>query len=345
MADTTFSRLRAGAIGATAVVAPLVAGIAYSALAIDHAVPLAPAIEAERRTLRTAQAGQVTYYADEHAAGRPVLLAHSINAAASSYEMRPLFEYYRPARPVYALDLPGFGFSERTDRVYSPALYTAALLDVLRSITAGREPADVVALSLGSEFAARAALEQPALVRSLTLISPSGLTARTQRNRAEQAGVSPMGATLDGVFRFPLWSQAVYDLLVSRASIRYFLRMSFVGEPDPGLVAYAYATAHQPGARFAPFAFLSGRLFSPNVREEVYERLALPVLMLYDLDAFVRFDTLPDLLARNPRWQAVRLIPSKGLPQFDQLDAVTGALDGFWQEVGMGQAQETSRRG
>lgn len=52
MADTKFPRLRGGAIGATAVVAPLVAGIAYSALAIDYAVPLAPAIEAERRTLR-----------------------------------------------------------------------------------------------------------------------------------------------------------------------------------------------------------------------------------------------------------------------------------------------------
>lgn len=344
MADAKFPWLRAGAVGVSAVAAPLAAGIAYSALAIDHAVPLSPAIDAERRTLRTAQAGQLTYYADEHAAGRPLLLVHSINAAASAYEMRPLFEHYRATRPVYAVDLPGFGFSERADWIYTPALYTAALLDLLRTITAGGEAADVVALSLGSEFAARAALEQPALVRSLTLISPTGLTARTQRNRPEQVGASSMGATLNRLLRFPLWSQALYDLVASKASIRYFLRMSFVAEPDPGLVAYAYATAHQPGARFAPLAFLSGQLFSPHVREEVYERLSLPALVLYDQDAFVRFDTLPDLLARNPRWQAVRLVPTKGLPQFEQFEAVTRALDAFWQEVEVGQGEGLRRR-
>jgi pimeloyl-ACP methyl ester carboxylesterase len=344
MANTEFPRLRTGAIGASAVVAPLAAGIAYSALAINHAVPLAPAIEAERRTLRTAQAGQVTYYADEHAAGRPLLLVHSINAAASAYEMRPLFEHYRRQRPVYALDLPGFGFSERADRVYTPALYTAVVLDVLRQITSGREAVDIIALSLGSEFAARVALEQPSLVRSLTLISPSGLTARMQRNRSERAGASPMGAVLNRTLRFPLWSQAFYDLVASKPSIRYFLQMSFVGKPDAGLVTYAYATSHQPGARFAPLAFLSGQLFSPNIRKEVYERLGRPALVLYDQDAFVRFDTLPDLLARNPRWRAVRIRPSKGLPQFEQLEAVTHALDTFWQEIGASRAEEITRR-
>ena len=339
MPDAKFPWLQTGAIGVSAVVAPLAVGIAYSALAIDHAVPLAPAIEAERRTLRSAHAGQVAYYADEHAAGRPLLLVHSINAAASAYEMRPLFERYRDTRPVYALDLPGFGFSERSDRIYTPSLYTGAVLDLLRFITAGHEAADVVALSLGSEFAARAALEQPDLVRSLTLISPTGLTVRTQRNRSEQAGVSPIGATVNRALRFPLWSQAFYDLVASKASIRYFLQRSFVGEPDPGLVAYAFATAHQPGARFAPLTFLSGRLFSPGIREEVYERLPLPVLTLYDQDAFVGFDALPDVLARNPRWRAMRLTPSKGLPQFERLDETTRALEAFWQEVGVGRAE------
>jgi pimeloyl-ACP methyl ester carboxylesterase len=339
-----FPLLRTGAIGVGAVAASAAAGIAYSALVIDHEVPLPPALEADRRSLRTAHAGQLTYYADERAAGRPLLLVHSINAAASAYEMRPLFHHYRGRRPVYAVDLPGFGMSERDDRVYSPALYTSALLDLLRTITAGREAADVVALSLGSEFAARAALEQPHLLRSLALISPTGLMARTQRNRSEQAEVSPMGATLNRVLRFPLWSQALYDLLVSRTSIRYFLQMSFVGEPDPGLVAYAHATGHQPGARFAPFAFLSGRLFSPDIRTAVYEPLALPTLVLYDQDAFVRFDALPDLLARNAHWRAVRVSPSKGLPQFEQLEAVTRALDQFWQEVGVGQTEQSSRR-
>lgn len=344
MARKTFPWARAAGIGAaTAVTAPVIAGGIYSAVAIDHAVPLPNAIDAERRRLRSAQAGDLDYYADERAPGRPLVLIHSINAAASAYEMRPLFEHYRGQRPVYALDLPGFGFSERTNRAYSPTLYTTALLDFLREVASRLGPADVVALSLSGEFAARAALQQSDLVHSLTLISPTGLTARTRMNRSERAGASPAGARLHRFFLVPLWSQALYDLIASRTSIRYFLKMSFVGEPDRELVAYDYATSHQPGARFAPFAFVSGQLFSPDIRESVYERLTIPVLALYDQDAFVRFDTLPAVLQRNPRWSAIRLTPSKGLPQFERRDDTIRALDAFWRSVEASQPLETPR--
>ena len=93
----------------------------------------------------------------------PLVLIHSINAAGS----RPTscarsFEAYRGKRDVYALDLPGFGFSERADRVYSPDLYKDAILALLDRIgTSNEAPPDVIALSLGCEFAARAALECP----------------------------------------------------------------------------------------------------------------------------------------------------------------------------------------
>lgn len=332
------SWIQVGGIVAASVTTSLAVGIAYSALAIDHALPLAPAIAAERRLLRGSPAGALSYYADEHATGRPLLLVPSINAAASAYEMRPLFERYRNQRPVYALDLPGFGFSERSDRAYSPDLYTTAVRDLLVELTTGRAPADVVALSLGCEFAARAALQQPERVHSLTLISPTGLTSRARRNRSERTGDSVPGDAVYRLLRFPLWSQAFYDLLASRPCIHYFLQQSFVGAPDRGLVAYAYSTSHQPGARFAPLAFVSGRLFSSDIRETIYERLPMPVLALYDQDAFVRFDTLPEVLAHNRRWRAIRLAPSRGLPQFERLDETTHALGAFWQEIGAGRA-------
>ncbi|GAB4204505.1 MAG: hypothetical protein OHK0022_29750 [Roseiflexaceae bacterium] len=62
--------------------------------------------------------------------GSPLLLIHSINAA-SAYEVRPIFEHFQASRRVYALGLPGFGFSERSNRDYTPRLFTDALLDML----------------------------------------------------------------------------------------------------------------------------------------------------------------------------------------------------------------------
>lgn len=323
-------------IRTTAAAAAGLAGIwiLYSRTSIDHTLPLEPAIDADRERFVSERTGLLCYYVQrsaEHNGAHvmpPLVLIHSINAAGCAYEMRPIFQAYRGHRGVYALDLPGFGFSERADRVYTPILYKQAIIDLLERIG---EKADVVALSLGSEFAASAALERPDLFRSLTLISPSGFTARENQGRSQQASQSGTSDTLYKVFSYPLWSRAFYDLIATRTSIHYFLQQSFEGQVDPGLEAYAYRTTHQPGAHYAPLYFVSGKLFTPSIREQVYAKLALPVLVLYDRDFFVRFDTLPDFLDAHDNWSAQRIAPTKGLPQFEQTDAVVAALDGFWE--------------
>lgn len=303
--------------------------ILYSHLAINHQLALPDALPAERKTFQSQAGGSLSFYQDRSGEGRPLVLIHSINAAASAYEMRPLFLHYRGRRPVFALDLPGFGFSERSKRVYSPSIYTAAVLDFLR--TQVGEPADVVTLSLGSEFAARAALEQPELFNSLVMISPSGFSARQDMRGSQRASQNGFGNLLHPAFAFPLWARPFYDLLTTLTSIRYFLQQSFVGSVPPDLIDYDYAVSHQPGAEHAPLYFISGKLFTPRIRQEVYERLQVPTLVLYDRDNFVSFEMLPELLVRNASWQAVRLVPSLGLPHFERLEDTVEVLDKFWR--------------
>lgn len=319
-----------GALATTGAVAG--AGwIAYSRTMIDHNLPLPLAIRSERHLFTSRLAGLLNYYVDDSGQGRPLVLVHSINAGASAYEMRPLFEHYRGRRPVYALDLPGFGFSERSNRHYSPKLYAAAIRDFLADIV--EEPADVIALSLGSEFAARAALDNPGLFHSLVLISPSGLSGDAPQKSSQKAAGSGNSDGLYKLLSFPLWNQALYDLLATKPSIRYFLEKSFHGPVDEGLAAYGYLTTHQPGARYAPLYFVSGRLFTPDVRAEIYENLELPSLIIYDQDPYVSFTALPDLLLAHPNWNAVRITPTRGLPHFEQLDTTTQVLDNFWEGI------------
>lgn len=284
--------------------------------------PLTNAIDARRVRFTSASAGPLVYYADTSGSGTPVVLIHSINAAPSSHEMRPLFEHYRGKRPVYALDLPGFGFSDRSDRRYSIELYRDAIVSFLQDEVG--ESADIIALSLGCEFAAHAALTHPEWINSLALISPSGL---------RKTPVYPPEDLLYGIFSFPLWSQSFYSLLVTRRTIRYYLGKSFVGDIPDRFVDYAYLTSHQPGARYAPLYFISGQLFTPEVASEVYNRLTRPVLVLYDRDPNVSFDGLPDVLATNPLWRSKRMAPSLGLPHWEKLPDVAKALDHFWSEI------------
>lgn len=298
----------------------------YSRFGIDHEKHLPLPVSGEALRFRADEIGFLQYYVQKGAAGRPLLLIHSINAAASAYEMRPLFEAYRSTRPVYALDLPGFGFSERANRRYTPELYTQAILAMLERIG---EPCDVIAFSLSSEFAARAALQRPDLIASLALISPTGLSPKTNGDSAWRRA---QAAIAHGFFAFPLWSQGFYDLLTTRRSLHAFLQLGFVGKVDEGLEGYDYGTAHQPGARHAPLYFISRQLFTRDIFDAVYMQLTTPTLILYDEDAYSDFDWLLPLTRDNPYWRAARIEGTRGLPHFERLGATTAALDAFWQK-------------
>ena len=52
--------------------------------------------------------------------GPPLLLVHSINASGSAAEVAPLHAFYRATLTVFLIDLPGYGFSERSDRPKRP---------------------------------------------------------------------------------------------------------------------------------------------------------------------------------------------------------------------------------
>ena len=288
--------------------------------------PLPEAVEAPRSEFLSTGGGRVAFYSDTAGAGRPLVLVHSINAASSSFEMKPLFDHYRGVRPVYSLDLPGFGHSDRSDRAYSPDVYAAAVADLLRQIV--RQPADVVALSLSAEFAARSALTVPECFASLVLISPTGFD--------RQSLPSPGAARwIHKVLTLPWLGQGLYDLVASRPSVRHFLNRSFLGQAPVEMVDYAYATSHQPGARHAPLTFLSSQLFTRDAADLLYGRLTdLTALVIADRDPYIRFDRLPEFVALHRNWQAISLAPHLGLPHWEKLAETVAALDRFWAGQG-----------
>ena len=84
-----------------------------------------------------------------------------------------MFDLTSQHRTVYAIDLPGYGTSERSDRRYTPRLMTDAILDLASYIRVqhGDKPIDAMAASLSCEFLARAAVEQPSTFNTLSLAS------------------------------------------------------------------------------------------------------------------------------------------------------------------------------
>jgi pimeloyl-ACP methyl ester carboxylesterase len=256
------------------------AWLAYSRFVVNHRLPLPDALPGGVIELKTG-AGGIALYGGAGGNGPPLLLIHSINAAASAYEVLPLFLHYAGRRPVYALDLPGFGVSERRRRRYTPTVMIEAIHAAAAEIRRRHDGAalDALALSLSAEYLARTALERPRDYRCLALISPTGFDARLSGRspRGGHRGKDRLLATLDA----PPWGRALFDALVSRPSMRFFLEKTW-GSPDidEGLLAYGYASAHQPGAEHAPFCFIAGHLF-PTDATALYEPLDLPVLVIH----------------------------------------------------------------
>ena len=286
--------------------------------------PLSPAINAEEGDIELIGEGRVHYYADVRTRGRPVVLVHSVNAAASSYEMRPLFEALRATRRVFALDLPGFGLSARAQRPYTREGYARAIERFVVDVASPQGvPCDVVALSLSCEFVARAAVASPSLFHSLTLLSPTGL-GRTKGSPLTRSIRSRALATALSVK--PL-ARGLVALVTTERSVRYFLEKSFVGPVDEGLVSYAVRSGREPGAEHAPTEFLKGALFTPDAARSLYAPLRVPTEVLYDEDPYTDFDKLAGLVDINPALHATRVAPSRGMSQFEHTAAVVAAID------------------
>jgi len=310
--------------------------MAVAAMVVEataHTAPTLPPALAGQRFEFGSAAGRLSCYfqAPPTAADmRPMLLVHSINAAASAYEVKPLYDHYARQRPVYALDLPGFGFSDRSDRPYTPRLMSDAVLAAAHEI-GRRHPGvaggiDGLAVSLSTEYLARAASEQPGPFRSVALVSPTGFNRRTPSTGAP--GSNRGMGWLYRTFTAPFWTRGIYRNLTRPGVIRFFLNKTWGSKQiDEGLLAYDVITAQQAGARHAPLHFVSGFLFSGDATQ-LYEALPQPVWMVHGVRGDFTDYRYKVALAGRANWRFT-VLPTGALPYFEVPADFTQAYDAF----------------
>jgi pimeloyl-ACP methyl ester carboxylesterase len=240
--------------------------------------------------------------------------------------VQPLFDRMRASRTVYAIDLPGFGLSERSDRVYTPRLMTDALHATAETIAqrCGAAPLDALALSLSCEFLARAAAERPGNWGRLALVSPTGFNGTKARR-------GPPGSTrglpwLHRILAAPFWSQGIFDLLTRPGVVRYFLERTWGSKAiDERMFASALLNAKVAGARYAPLHFLSAGLFSADV-STVYEALRQPVWVCHGVRGdFTDYRGL-GIVAGRSHWR-VSVMQTGALPYFEEPERFFAEFD------------------
>jgi pimeloyl-ACP methyl ester carboxylesterase len=253
--------------------------------------------------------------------GPAILLVHGIYAGASAYEWRRVVDALAARHTVYTIDLLGFGRSDRPAVRYAPAVYVDLLSDFLRDVAA---PCTIIASALGAAYAVATAARHPDRVTALALVEPTGYT-RGARNSGRWGSL----------LRLPL--AAAYTLVASRAALRRDLMLSYAyaTRASDDTIDHLHRSAHQPGARHAPSAFLALQL-SLDLKH-IWPTIAHPTLLIWGAHPYLT--TLSDLRAfraARPSTDAAVIEAAGDLPHDecpdDFIEVVTAFLNGVRQD-------------
>jgi pimeloyl-ACP methyl ester carboxylesterase len=312
-----FSKFLKGLVAGSASVAALAA--VNAAVARDVPEPETGALGGEAGVYEWPH-GQVFYRHAGPDEAAPVLFIHGIGAGARSFMWRRNFEPLAREFRVYAIDLLGFGYSDKPSNApYSADLYVELIADFIRDVAGA--PAHVVASSLSSAFAVRVADEQPDAVASLVLISPTGVG--TLNSRPDLPG-----AAFYGLLHSPVLGASFYNALTSERSIKDYAERQLFYEKrfaTPRLVAHYYSVSHLPGAQYAVTAFLSGYL-NTTIREP-FARLRQPVTLVWGRqDETNPLEHAAALLHLNPRARIEVFDRCRMMPQEEYAERFNAVL-------------------
>ena len=234
---------------------------------------ISPAIFATR--IFYTSRGQVVYH--ESGQGGPLVFVHGVYVGASSYEWSKVYPHFAGTHQVLAVDLLGFGESERPDVPLSAADHVQALVEFVRAKSGG-ERASIVASGLGAGFATILAAQHPDLVQRLILLMPMGRVEFGRRRLPKRYGVFS---------RMPLVNRTFYRRYLStRIHIRGWLKSFGFVDPEKiseETIEVLTNCAQQFGADRAIFQWMSRR-FDLDLEKRLAE-LSQPVTLIWGENA------------------------------------------------------------
>lgn len=244
--------------------------------------------------------------------GSPILLLPAFSTVSSRTEMRGLADYLSSQFQVVALDWLGFGQSSRPALDYKPALYQQLLQDFVAA-TFDR-PVAVVAAGHAAGYAMQVAQQQPCPWSRIVLVAP------TWKGPLCAMGASaPVRNALRELVRVPLLGQLLYKLNTLPSFLHFMYRRHVYTNPEhltPEFMAQKWQITQQQGARYAPAAFVTGRLDPVQQRTgflDIFQNLSTPVMVVIGEQAPPKSKAEMEVLAHLPRVQVQHLSGSLGL--------------------------------
>lgn len=143
--------------------------------------------------------------------GAPILLIHSMDNGASSYEYTKIIKTLSKKRTVYAIDLIGFGKSEKPKITYTAYLYVQLLHDFVKEVI--QEDTDIVTSGKSNSFVTMLSMQNSSYLNKLIFINPGDLI-KLSRNPTTKHAI------LKYIFETPLIGTLMYTFVSSKSQIK-----------------------------------------------------------------------------------------------------------------------------
>ncbi|MEG1848450.1 MAG: alpha/beta fold hydrolase [Lachnospiraceae bacterium] len=142
--------------------------------------------------------------------GSPLLLIHDLTVGSSQYEFHNLINSLAKTNEVFAIDLLGYGLSDKPNMTYTNYLYVQQIIDFIKNVIGHR--VDIIATGDATPIAVMACHNDPEVIRKMIFINPQSLY---------QANQIPSKQTklLKLMIELPVFGTFIYYLLTTRTNI------------------------------------------------------------------------------------------------------------------------------
>ncbi len=243
----------------------------------------------------------------------PILFIHGFGSSLAQWQenLLPLSQTH----PVYALDLVGFGASEKADTAYKAELWADQVYDFWRTFI--REPIALVGHSLGALVALTAAVAYPEMVKNLAL-----LTLPASRQELLVGSLQSWVGRIESFFTSPLVIRPLFRLVRRPGIIRSILKAVYVNPErvTEELIASFLIPGFDRGASRAFYRLSKARTqidFSLKT-EDLLPQVTVPILMVWgEGDRVIPIVRGRKISSFNPRLRLVE-VPEAGHCLYDE---------------------------
>ena len=247
-----------------------------------------------------------TFHAPKEPArsAEPLLLIHGFGSSLAQWYEN--IEALGQDRMVYAIDLLGFGASEKAAIAYNSELWIAQIYEFWRQFMG--QPVVLVGHSLGALMSAAAAVEHPEMVHRLVLIT----VPNTRQDMVHSQWMQSMVSSVERIFASPLLVRLIFQVARQPGLIRKALNSVYMKRDrvtDEVVSHFVTPTldrgAAQTLCRLTQSATHS--TYSPS-RESLLKAIQQPTLILWgQKDQVVPLNGCEADIAENPHLKLVTI--------------------------------------